>query len=188
MANTDGAFGLRPLRREGGGPLVLEEMSIGSTLAENIFTGDVLIATGTGTNVSLAVGAVEEIVGVFAGCRYVDSSGNQVFSRYWPTGTTATDIVALVYRDPYIIYEAQCDTLAAADVNLLMDYDDGAGSATTGISGREVVASAGASTGQQLRCLRLSPTPGNAYGAYAKAEFMFAENAIKGVVSGVGGA
>jgi len=187
MPNIDGAFGLRPSRHKNGACIKTSEYSIGSTYGVNIFVGDVVDMTGTGTNIAVAAGGNADNIGVFAGCRYVNAQGEQVFSKYWPASTTATDIVALVWDDPDIIFEGQCDTLAAADVALLTDWDDGAGSAVTGFSGRELVASSGATTGQALRILQLVPRPDNAYGTFAKVEVMFAEHVLKGVVSGVGG-
>ena len=121
------------------------------------------------------------------GCRYVNAQGDQVFGKYWPASTVATKIVALIADDPYMVFEAQADTLAEADVGLLVDWDDGAGVARTGLSGRELVASSAASTNQSLRIMRLVPRPDNAYGAYAKVEVMFIEHVLKGVVAGVGG-
>ena len=187
MANVDGAFGLRPSRHMSGACIKTSEYSIASALAENIFIGDVVQMSGTGTNVVTAAGGNVDNIGVFAGCRYVNAQGDQVFSKYWPTGTVATEVVALVWDDPNIIFEGQTDTLAAADVGLLTDWDDGAGAASTGLSGRELVASAGATTGQGLRIVRLVPRPDNAYGTFAKVEVMFAEHVLKGVIAGVGG-
>ncbi len=187
MANTDGAFGLRPMYKLGGGTIKQKEYSIASGYAADIFTGDVVEMTGTGTNVQVAAGGNVDNLGVFMGCKYTDSSGAVVYSHYWPTGTVATNIVAYVVDDPDVIFEAQCDTLAEADIGLLTDWDDGAGSALTGKSGRELAASSGATTNQSLRILRLVNRPDNAYGAYAKVEVMFVEHVMKGVVAGVGG-
>lgn len=187
MANVDGAFGLRPVRHRSGGVIKMSEYSIASAYSTSIFIGDVVEMTGTGRNIQVAAGGNVDNIGVFAGCRYVNAQGEQVFSRYWPASTVASSIVALVYDDPNIIFEGQCDTLAEGDVGALADYDDGAGSASTGLSGREVVASVTGTTGKTLRIERLVPRPDNAYGAYAKAEFSFAEHVLKGVVSGVGG-
>jgi len=187
MANVDGAFGLRPSRHKSGGCIKSNDYSIASAYGSNIFIGDIVDMTGTGTNIAVAAGGNADNIGVFAGCRYVNAQGEQVFSKYWPTGTVATDIVASVWDDPDIIFEGQTDTLAEADVALLTDWDDGAGSALTGLSGRELVASSGATTGQALRIVRLVPRPDNAYGTFAKVEVMFAEHVLKGVVSGVGG-
>ena len=187
MANRDGANGLRPSRHLTGGVVRANEYSIASEYNTNIFTGDVVEMTGTGKNVAVAAGGNVDNVGVFAGCRYVNAQGEQKFSAYWPANTTATDIVALVYDDPNIVFSAQCDTLAEADVGLLTDWDDGAGSVVSGQSGRELAASLGATTGQALRILGLVPSPDNAYGAFAKVEVAFAEHVMKGVVAGVGG-
>ena len=143
--------------------------------------------TGTGTNIQVAAAGNVDNIGVFAGVRYVDGQGNQVFSRYWPTGTTATDIVAYVYDDPNIVFEIQADTIAEADIGQLIDWNLGSGSTSTGVSGAYAEESTKGSTGKSLRIVRLVPRVDNAYGAYAKIEVVFAEHAIKGVVSGVGG-
>ena len=185
MANTDGSYGLRPLRHLSGGCIRMSEYSIASTLAEDIFTGSPVQMTGTGTNVILAETGNVDNIGVFGGCRYVNSSGQQVFSQNWPTGTTATDIVAYVWDDPQIVFSAQTATMAAADVGTLSDWDGVTGSTSTGQSSAEL--GAFATTGKALRILRLLPDPSNAYGTYARAEVMFAEHVLSGVVSGVGG-
>lgn len=187
MSNIDGAFGLRPVRHINGSCIHNNEYSIASGYSTNIFYGDAVEMTGTGRNVAVSVGGNVDSIGVFQGCRYVNAQGEQVFSKYWPASTVATEVVALVVDDPDVIFEGQCDTLAAGDIGALVDYDDGAGAAFTGLSGREVVGSSTGTSGKALRVIRLVPRPDNAYGAYAKAEFMFAEHALKGVISGVGG-
>lgn len=187
MSNTNGPRGLRPLRHLSGGAVRMNEYSIASGYNTNIFTGDPVEKTGTGKNIQVAAGGNVDNLGTFAGCRYVNAAGEQVFSQYWPANTVATNIVALVYDDPNIIFEVQCDTLNEADVGLLADWDDTAGSAATGQSGRSAVASTGATTGKSLHILGLVNRPDNEYGAYAKAEVIFAEHALRGVVSGVGG-
>lgn len=187
MANTDSATGLVPVRHMTGGAIRANEYSIASGYTTNIFTGDVVEMTGTGRNVAVAAGGNVDNLGVFSGCAYTDATGQRQFSRYWPASTVATDVVAYVFDDPDIIFEGQTDTLAAADVGLLTDWDDGAGAAPNGLSGRELVASSGATTGQALRILGLAPHPDNAYGTYANVEVLFQEHVMKGTVSGVGG-
>lgn len=187
MANTNAPLGLRPIRHMTGGSIRANEYSIASAYASNIFYGHPVEMTGTGKNIQIAAAANADNIGVFAGCRYVDSSGDQQFSRYWPASTTATEIVALVYDDPDIVFETQCDTLAEADIGNQMDWNAGTGSTSTGNSGAYADESTKATTGKSLRILGLVPRPDNAYGAYAKAEVVFAEHALKGVVAGVGG-
>ena len=127
MANVNGPFGLRPARHLTGGVIRASEYSIASGYATSIFTGDVVEMTGTGTNVGKAAAQNADNIGVFAGCRYVDAQGKQQFSQYWPASTTATDVVAFVYDDPNIVFEAQTDTLAEGDIGALADWNVGTG-------------------------------------------------------------
>lgn len=187
MANTNGPFGFRPVRLLGGGDVRQTEYSVASAYGTKIFLGDVVQMTGTGTNIEVAAGGNVDNIGVFAGCSYVNEQGRPTWSHYWPANSLFTNVVAYVWDDPNIIFEVQCDTLAEGTVGQLADWDDGTGNTSTGVSGRSLVASSTAGTDKSMRILRLSPIPENAYGAYAKAEVMFVEHVLKGVVAGVGG-
>lgn len=186
MANADNARGLWPIRHQSGAEPQAAEYAIATGYAANIFRGDVVEGIADGT-IEIAEGANVDNLGVFWGCRYVNSQGEQVFSRYWPTGTAATNIVATVYTDPGIIFGVQADTAAATDIHLMADWDDGAGSTSTGLSGRELAASGGATTGKSMRILGKINSPGNDWGAHVDLEVQFAEHVLMGVVSGVGG-
>ena len=162
--------------------------SIATGYTSNIFTGDPVQMTGTGKNIALAEAGNVDNLGVFAGCRYVNAAGEQIFAKYWAASTTATDIVALVYDDPNIEYEIQADTIAEASVGQLVDWDAGTGSTTTGMSGTYADLTSGTATsGKSLRIMGLVNRPDNAYGQYAKIRVTFAEHALKGVILGVGG-
>ena len=191
MPNVNGPYGFRPSRHQTGGQIRVSEYSIASAYNTSLYKGDVVEMTGTSRNIQKAAAANVDNIGIFAGCRYVDSSGNQIFSKKWPANTTATDIVALVYDDPEIVFSVQCDTLAAADVGALGDHAAGTGDDTTGVSGSYLnVGASGANldtTDKSFRIQRLLPRVDNAYGAYAKAEVTFAEHALSRVVAGVGG-
>lgn len=188
MANVDAACGLRPVKVLGGGsPQPSGGYSIASGYAANIFFGMPVEMTGTGTNIQQAAAGNVDNIGVFAGVAYTNAQGKRVFSKFWPASTVATDVEAFVYDDPNIIYEAQCDALAEADVGLLTDWDGVTGSTTTGMSTAELAASSGATTGQSLRILRLVDRPDNAYGNYAKAEVVFVEHALHTGAAGAGG-
>jgi hypothetical protein len=187
MANTNGPFGFRPVRRlDGGGDIRTTEYSIASTYNTAIYTGDPVQMTGTGRNIELSEAGNVDNIGVFAGVRFVNAAGEQKFSKFWTAGTTGTDIVALVWDDPNIVFECQFDTLAAGDIGELTDWNAGTGSAATGQSGAYCEA-AGATSGESMRILRLVNRPDNEYGAYAKAEVCFIEHVLKGVIAGVGG-
>lgn len=187
MANTNAPQGLSPVRLFNGGDVRSTEYSIASDYATKIHLGDVVQMTGTGTNIAIAEAGNVDNIGVFAGCSYINEQGRPTWSHYWPASSSFTKVVAYVWDDPNLIFEIQTDTLAAADIGLLADWDSGTGTDLTGKSGLSLAASGGATTGKSLRILRLSPSPDNAYGAYAKAEVMFQEHVLKGTVSGVGG-
>ena len=189
MANTNAPLGLRPVRHVSGGAVrISDKYSIATGYTSDIFTGDPVQMTGTGKNIELAEAGNVDNIGVFVGCRYVNAAGEQIFSKYWPNTTTATDIVALVVDDPNVEFEIQADTIAEASVGQLVDWAAGTGSATTGMSGAYADLTTGtATTGKALRIMGLVDRPDNAYGAYAKIRVMYAEHVLGRVVAGVGG-
>lgn len=187
MANVNSPFGLKPVRTMGGGAVTMNEYTIASAYGTDIFTGDVVEMTGTGRNIGKSAAANADNIGRFCGVSYDNAQGKRIFSQYWPASTVATNVKALVVDDPDVIFEVQCDTLNQADVGLLADWNVGTGSTLTGQSGLYAVASAGATTNQSLRLLRLVDRADNEYGQYAKAEVVIIEHVLKGVVAGVGG-
>jgi len=113
MSATNAPFGFRPSYHPSG-QMRPKAYTIASTYAANIFQGDPvkLVDAGTvqlGTSDGTRSGTVDGIslLGVFAGCQYIDSLGKPTLSPFWPTGTTATDIVAWVYDDPETIFQVQ---------------------------------------------------------------------------------
>ena len=189
MANVNGPFGLRPVRKLGGGEITQNEYSILTTYATAIYTGDVVKMSGTGRNIEQSAAAEVDNVGVFRGCSYVDANGSWTFSPYWPgVSDGKTTIVAYVIDDHDVVFECQADTLAEGVIGNLGDWNVGSGSASTGISGLYWQDSTKQTdTGGSLRAMRLVNRPDNDYGAYAKIEVMLIEHVLKGVVGGVGG-
>jgi hypothetical protein len=186
MANVNAPFGFRPVKHATGGEIKHREYTIASGGAFNIGYGDPVEMTGTGKNIQLAAATNVDNIGIFCGVDYIDSTGEHKFSRNWVSGTTGTNIKALVIDDPDVIYECQADACAEADVGLLSDWTIG----TVDSFGRSTTVlkvSTGATTGQSFRVLELVPDPANAYGNYANVRVMWAEHVLKGVVSGVGG-
>jgi len=113
MSATNAPFGFRPSYHPSG-QMRPKAYTIASTYAANIFQGDPvkLVDAGTvqlGTSDGTRSGTVDGILllGVFAGCQYIDSLGKPTLTPFWPTGTTATDIVAWVYDDPETIFQVQ---------------------------------------------------------------------------------
>lgn len=113
MSSTSAPFGFRASYHPSG-KIRPKAYTITSTYAANIFTGDpvkltddgiIQLGTSDGTRSGTTDGIA--LLGVFAGCEYTDSLGKPVVSNFWPTGTTATNIVAWVYDDPETIFEVQ---------------------------------------------------------------------------------
>ena len=188
MANVNGPFGLKPVRHLSGGTIRMNEYSIADSAAITMCVGSLVEQTGTGRNIQPSAAGNADNIGVFAGCEYTDANGKRIQSRKWVTGTTGTNIKAFVYDDPNIVFEVQCDTLAAGDIGQLIDINVGTNDTTNGTAGLYGDVGAGtAGTDKTLRLLRLVNRPDNEYGAYAKAEVLIVEHALRGVVAGVGG-
>ena len=157
MANTDAAYGLRAVRHLTGGNLCTNAYKIASGYAANIFAGDPVKLVATGV-IEIAAGAVTDAIGVFDGVKYVNAAGEQVFSKYWPTGTVATEIEAVVFDDPNIIYAIQADVtgVADADIGAHADWEIVAGTAAVGRSKTNLDASTAiGATKAGLRVLRI---------------------------------
>jgi hypothetical protein len=88
--------------------------TIASTYAANIFQGDPVKLTDNGV---IQLGSSDgtrdgttdgiSLLGIFAGCQYLDASGKPTISPFWPSGTTGTEITAWVYDDPETLFDAQ---------------------------------------------------------------------------------
>jgi len=106
MANSTGAFGLRPINLAGGAPNSqgTNAYFIASD-ASAIYNGSPVIATNGGSIAitGSASGDTYKHLGAFAGCEYVSSvTGKKTWSNYWPGSGANTnfDIVGYVYDNP----------------------------------------------------------------------------------------
>ena len=148
MANANVAFGLKPVGMHGSSPATqgTSQYFIASD-ASAIFQGSPVKAELTGGTIQIgsATGNGDQLVGVFAGCEYVDATtGKLKFSNTWPgsgSANTNFDIKGFVYDDPsqrFIICSDGTNTdraTAKADIFKTADLADGAsGNTTTGIS------------------------------------------------------
>ena len=163
MANTDSPFGLRPHNKLGSTPngngLTPYKVQINGTAGSSsaIYQGDMVIPLTNGlVDVSAADGGSVAILGVMAGCQYIDLSGKPIFTNQYP-GTSSlksgTEATVFVYDDPHQVYEIQCDaslTNLVTATALIHSNAEGTGfgsETANGISSGEIsVASAGATT------------------------------------------
>ena len=148
MANANVAFGFKPVGMHGSSPATqgTSQYFIASD-ASAIFQGSPVKAELTGGTIQIgsASGNGDQLVGVFAGCEYVDATtGKLKFSNTWPgsgSANTNFDIKGFVYDDPaqrFIIASDGTNTdraTAKADIFKTADIASGAsGNTTTGIS------------------------------------------------------
>ena len=148
MANINVAFGFKPVGKHGSSPATqgTSQYFIASN-ASAIFQGSPVKAELTGGTIQIASasGNGDQLVGIFAGCEYVDATtGKLKFSNTWPgsgSANTNFDIKGFVYDDPsqrFIICSDGTNTdraTAKADIFKTADLADGAsGNTTTGIS------------------------------------------------------
>ena len=123
MANSNGAFGLRPYGILGSAPnsTGLTEYRIASTNTNKIYKGMAVIPTADGVidDLQAATGGTVSILGVFNGCEYVSSTtGETVFSNYWPGAGADSNfpVKAFVYDNPNQLFTiATSNVVAGAD-------------------------------------------------------------------------
>ena len=147
MANTSGAFGLRPINLAGGAPNSqgTNAYFIASD-ASAIYNGSPVIATNGGTIAitGSASGDTYKHLGAFNGCEYVSSvTGKKTWSNYWPGSGANTnfDVVGYVYDNPtqrfVIATDATFTNRATAKAAIFENtqFNTGtSGSTTTGVS------------------------------------------------------
>lgn len=152
------AYGLRPVRHLFGGVIRLNEYTIDPAYNTNLYRGDPLKIVTTGTLEIAAPASSVQNIGVFWGVSYTASDGSFHMKRYWDSPTAATNILALVYDDPNILFAVQADqvgtALVQADVGGNIDLTAGSGDTLSGLSGWFLDSSAGVGAGTaQVRLL-----------------------------------
>ena len=178
MANPNSPYGLIPLRHMSGQSPRANKYTITSGLAENIFTGDLVILTADGV-ITPHTATETNNIGVFAGVSYTASDGEYVYSKYWPSGTVATDIVAYVYDDPYTVFRIQsAGTPAQTDVGACADVVAGTGSTSTGQSGFNLSGTMSNGTAT-CKIIGLWEDPSNSFAQYAQLEVLINEHLLK---------
>ena len=176
MANTNGAFGLRPIGVVGqaANTTGATEYRIAAGNTNTLFQGSPVIPLSTGfiDKVGAAAGGTVGLVGVFWGCEYVSSTtGETIFSNNWPGSGADTNhpVKAFVYDNPLqsfvICSDASLTSEATARGHVFANanFSDGAaGSSTTGISSAKLAVSTIATTANlNLRIMGFQDDPEN---------------------------
>ena len=163
MSAISAPFGFRPSFHNSG-QVRPKAYTITSAYAANIFEGDpvnlttngvIQLATSDGTRTGTTDGV--SWVGIFAGVEYIDATGQPKVSKFWPTGTVATGIVAWVYDDPETLFDVQYTNPSpgtSAQIAVGAGYDwvptAPGGSTSTGLSATQLTASVATSGNVQL--------------------------------------
>lgn len=118
------------------------------------------------TNGTVVVGAAaSDLLGVFAGVQYVDSTGKPTVSNYWPASTAATQITAYVWDHPDTEFSVQADGAIAATA--IGDQTDVSNISSNGLGMSQSTVSAtlaGAGSQGQFRIMAIDPSVDNAAG------------------------
>ena len=152
MANSNVSFGLKPINAMGGTNPGSTNMYFIASNASAIFQGSPVQAELSGGTIQVlgnATGDTKQILGVFAGCEYVDNVTKKLkFSNTWPgsgSADTNHDIKGFVYDNPmqrYIICSDGTNTdraTAKADVFKTAEIENAtSGNTTTGISTAQI--------------------------------------------------
>lgn len=188
MANADTPNGLVPYRHVLGGVVRVNSMgtyTIASGYTTSIFSGDLVKRSSTTNEINIGAASDTAFLGVFAGVEYTDASGNRVFSKYWPASTTATEVTAHVFDDPYISFSIQHDgTGAITDYGAMADVLATAGDTVTGVSRMELDTS-DIGTGINLKILGPVADPENAVGANQRVEVLINEHELRSTLTSV---
>jgi len=168
MANQDAAFGFRPTRHLSGGEIRTEEYAIAANHSTSIFSGQVVEAVAAGGIEQAAAGDTQQL-GVFGGCFYTDPTTSKPTYKAFYSQVNTSDIVAYVYADPHIVFEAQHDGTGTAAMNhSAFDFAGVSGSTTTGQSTSEIATSTSGTSGG-FKQIGISKDPDNSDTASANA-------------------
>lgn len=150
---------------------------IASGYATSIFSGDPVAMLNDGTiGIGVAGAACR---GVFRGCKYTNTLGQQIFSPYWPASTTVqtgSTVEALIADDPNLLFNVQetngsgaaGTALALADLGLNINFLVGSGTTASGQSTTSINNATEATTNSlNLKLIALAPVPGNVVGSFA---------------------
>jgi hypothetical protein len=107
-----------------------------TTYGTQISNGDFVKVAADGTIAKDAGTTALTTVGIFLGCSYTDPTTSQkTFSNYWPASNAATDAMAYVLDDPFVVFQMQADeALNTTDRGLNASVVVTAGTTTLGRS------------------------------------------------------
>lgn len=137
MSATATPYGLRPVGTlTGPYNAQFRKFKIASGYATSIFTGDVVLPVSDGSVAKDTGTATATPLGIFVGCEFTNpTTGQKLQAPYWPASTVASDAVAFVVDNPYIVFQAQsAGSLAQTTLHNNVALVQNAGSTAFGLS------------------------------------------------------
>ena len=111
MATTAAPYGARPigtLSASGSFTSKTRNLPIITTYGTQISNGDFVKVAADGTIAKDTGTTALTAVGIFLGCSYTDPTTSQkTFSNWWPASNAATDAMAYVLDDPFVVFQMQ---------------------------------------------------------------------------------
>ena len=177
-------YGLIPVNLLGGQVFAgsTRQIPIQTAHGTSIYFGDVVLMSSNGCITTAVLTATTvNVVGIFMGCSYINSSGQRIFAQYYPALTTGTPdttsaITAYVADDPDLVMktaivsgtttvaQATRANLVGGNVSLVVN----AGSTTTGNSAHAVLNSSVTTAAVPVKIVDVVPDTAPATGSFVE--------------------
>ena len=177
-------YGLIPVNLLGGQVFSgsTRQIPIQTAHGTSIYFGDVVLMSSNGCITTAVLTATTvNVVGIFMGCSYINSSGQRIYGQYYPALTTGTPdttsaITAYVADDPdlvmktaivsgtTVVAQATRGTMVGGNAALVPN----AGSTTTGNSAMAVLNSTAATAAIPFKVVDVVPDTAPATGSFVE--------------------
>ena len=180
----DKPYGFRPVNLLGGQVFAgsTRQIPIASGHATNIFFGDLVVMSANGcVNNATSTTSGNDFLGVFMGCSYVSSTGQRLYSQYYPatisnTADSASGTSAYICDDPDVVLRVAVvsgtTTIAQATrANLVggtIAWVANTGSTVTGDSQQAVLNSSQTTSTLPLKIIDVVPDTAPAAGSFVE--------------------
>jgi len=177
MSTVSAPFGFRAAYNPSG-VIRPRKYTIATGYATAIYSGNPVMLEGTAGTITNA-GTTGDLLGIFVGCEYKDSTGKPTVSNFWPASTTATEIVAWVIDDYNTVFEVQnVGSVTQANIGEEANVSTLSGSTSTGLASTTLAAPNG-TTQSQFRIIGFAGGVDNAPGdTYTVVQVTIAQSQI----------
>jgi len=176
---VSGPYGFVPVKMISGTPYagVTRMYSIASGYNTNIFKGDAVTLVTGGTVERDTADAAMTPIGIFMGCTYADpTTGQQLYSNYWPAGTVASNAQAYVVDATDVLFKVAVVSsgttigdLALTDLGANVAGVNNTGSTATGNSKCAISDTTATTNTLPFRIVELVEETKNSSGGYTEA-------------------